>query len=290
MKKSALVLSLLLFLTLLFPARAEVQKSPFLDAALSALEKDNLFLLRYNELTGSHIDALFELGIPYLFGGTEEGGVFNKYPNYWKRLCWQDSEFFREGQVYVNGFDCVGFTRWVYHQCHLPAHPPLGDMILNYSDFKNNHIFTHREGQQMPPFEQMKDTLQVGDLFAMKHPYSTYRHIMMYIGTLRDFGFTPEETPELAPYLDYPLVAHCGTHPQYGERFQRFIDTHPEDFGNCLTTDGGVQVSILGVPLESAPYHIHVQNTDFAYFILSDGSWMTALDVFNLSSYCWFRM
>ena len=286
------VMILLLALLLLFctPAQAEIEKSPLLDAALSALEKDNIFLLRYNELTGSHVSALFDLGIPYLFGGTEAGGVFNKYPDYWKRVCFQDSEFFSEGKVYVNGFDCVGYTRWIYHQSGLPAHPALNDMILNYSDFKNNHLFTHREGQRMPAFETMKDVLQVGDLFAMKHPYSAYRHITMYIGTLRDFGFTAAEEPALAPYLDYPLVAHCGLHPLYGERFQNFIDSHPEDFGNCLTTDGGVQVSIIGVPLDETPFHIHVQNTDYHYFILHDGTWMTALDVFDLSSYCWFRM
>ncbi len=283
----------LLFVTLLsvalLPARAEIQKSPFLDAALPALEKDNLFLRRYNELTGSSVSALFDLGIPYFFGGTEAGGVFNKYPAYWKRICGQNSLFFKAGQVYVNGFDCVGFTRWVYHQCRIPPHPSLSDMILNYSEFRNNHVFTHREGQQMPPFDQLKDSLLVGDLFAVKHRDSEYRHIMMYIGTPRDFGLTADETPALAPYLDYPLVIHCGTHPQYGERFQRFIDTHPEDFGNCLTTDGGVQVSIIGVPLEAAPYSTHVQNTDFYYFELSDGSLLTALNVFDLTSYCWFR-
>ena len=141
----------------------------------------------------------------------------------------------------------------------------------------------------MPPFDQLKDSLMVGDLFAMKHPDSMYRHIMMYIGTPRDFGITETEAPDLQPYLDYPLEIHCGTSPLYGERFQQFIDSHPEDFGNCLTTDGGVQVSIIGVPLDKTPYHIHVQNTDFSYFILSDGTWMTALDVFNLSSYCWYR-
>ena len=291
MKKAALLLLMILLLQSVPFSRgkAELKKSPFLDAALSALEKDNFFLTRYNELTGSHIDPLFPLGIPYLFGGTEKGGVFNWYPDYSKRLCWQDSQFFKEGQVYVNGFDCIGFTRWVYHQCHLPEHDSLGNLILNYGEYNKNYVFTHREGQRMPPFDQLASFLQAGDLFAVKHPDSMYRHIMMYIGTLRDFGFTAEEDPDLAPYLDYALVAHCGTHPQYGERFQQFIDTHTEVYGNCLTTDGGVQVSIIGVPLEKTPCHIHVQNTDFDYFVLHDGSLLTALDVFNLSSYCWYR-
>lgn len=287
MKKACIIL--LCALLLLPAARAENLKNPFLDVSLSALEKGNPFLARYNELTGSHIQALFDLGIPYLFGGTEAGGVFNKYPAYWKRLCGQDSQFFKADQVYINGFDCVGFTRWVYHKCGIPPHPPLGDMILNYSEFKLNHLFTHREGQQMPAFDRMQDTLRPGDLFAVKHRDSTYRHIMMYLGTLRQFGYTAQEVPDLAEYLDYPLVIHCGPSPVYGERFQQFIDTHPEDFGNCLTTDGGVQVSILGVRPEDAPGHIHVQNTDYAYFTLDDGTWMTVINVFDLTSYCWFR-
>ena len=290
MKKRLSLFAAALMILFSFQARAELEKSILLDTALSALEKDNIFLLRYNELTGSHVEALFELGIPYLFGGVEKGGVFGRQPEYSKRLCWQDSQFFREGELYINGFDCAGFTQWVYRKSGLPPHDTLSSLILNYGDHGQNYVYSHRDGQQMDAFDRMKDKLQVGDLFITKHPYSVYRHIMMYIGTPRDFGFTAENEPCLAPYLDFPLVIHCGTHPQYGERFQRFIDEHPEEYGRCHTTDGGVQVSILGVPLDDTPYHTHVQNTDFHYFILNSGTWLTALDAFDLSSYCWYRI
>jgi hypothetical protein len=151
-------------------------------------------------------------------------------------------------------------------------------------------VYTHREGQQMPPFEELKDTLQIGDLFVFKKPETVYRHIMMYIGTLADYGFTAENEPELKDYLNYPLCAHCGNSPLYGDRFQRFIDDNPVEYGRCLTTDGGVQVSLIGIPPENVPYHVHVQQTDYDYFLLSDGTWLTVRNVFGLSSYCWFRM
>ena len=280
----------LLCLGSLCAASAEVERSPFLDHAFTALEKGNIFMERYNALTGAGVEAKFELGVPYLFGGTAAGGVFRQWPEYAKRECWQNSQFFVEGQIYVNGFDCAGFTRWIYSQCGLPEHDTLSNLSLHWGDYGENYLYSQRAGHQLPPYEELSATLRVGDLFIMKPLDATYRHVMMFIGTLRDYGFTAEEVPELAAYLDYPLVIHCGTHPQYGERFQRFIDSHPEKYGNCLTTDGGVQVSILGVPLEQAPCHAHVQNTDFAWFGLPDGSIMTALNVFGLSSYCWYRM
>lgn len=290
MKRICALALLLLCLGNLCSAQAEVERSPFLDYALAALEKGNIFIERYNSLTGAEVEALFELGIPYLFGGTEMGGVFNKWPNYAKRKCWQTSNFFVEGQVYINGFDCSGFTRWVYHRCKLPEHDTLANLALNWGEYGRNYVYSQRPGQELPPYEELSASLRVGDLFIMKHPGAAYRHVIMYIGTLRDYGFTAEEVPELAAYLDFPLVIHSSTHPQYGERFQQFIDSHPEEYGNCFTTDGGVQVSIIGVPMEKAPFHGHVQKTDFSWFELPDGSIMTALDVFGLSSYCWYRM
>jgi hypothetical protein len=124
----------------------------------------------------------------------------------------------------------------------------------------------------------------------MKLPDAAYRHVVMYIGTLRDYGFTAEEVPDLAAYLDYPLVIHCGTHPQYGERFQQLIDSHPEKYGNCLTTDGGVQVSIWGVPRDAAEYHETVQKNDFDYFKLPNGQVMTIYDLKNVSKWRWMRI
>ncbi len=289
MKKLCALVLLLLCLGGCFSARAEMERSPFLDHALSALEKDNIFILRYNDLTGANVEALFDLGIPYLFGGAQQYGVFGQWPRYSKRVAFQTSQFFVEGQLYVNGFDCVGFTRWVYRKCGLPEHDSLANLALKWGDHTGHYVFSQRAGQEMPPYEQLSASLRTGDLFVIKHEGAMYRHVALFIGTLRDFGFTGEEAPELTAYLDYPLVIHCGPHPQYGERFQQFIDSNPEEYGRCKTTDGGVQVSILGVKPDAAPSHAHVQNTDYAWFTLPDGSWLTVLDGYNLTSYCWYR-
>ena len=86
-------------------------------------------------------------------------------------------------------------------------------------------------------------------------------------------------------------MIHCGLSPVYGERIQQYMDARPEIYQGCNTTDGGVQVSILGVRSEDAPIHRHVQNTDYAYFLLDDGrTVLTVWDAFDVSSYCWFRM
>ena len=93
---------LLIFLALLLlavPAFAEedvqeiqyVQQSDLLDAAFSMLEKGNPFLDAYNEITGAGVEARFELGLPYFFGGKHDtsmkGGeplVFSREPLYVK--------------------------------------------------------------------------------------------------------------------------------------------------------------------------------------------------------------
>lgn len=289
---------LLLFLAfcLLFlprvQAKALVERSPMLDVAFSALEKDNLFLRRYNELTGANVEPLFELGVPYYFGGKANSLFLARYPEYSIGRPWENSNYFSMEQTYIYGLDCSGFTQWILRQCRMPAHDNLTNMILLWEyQADGHHLFNQRAGHEMPPYAELKDHLSVGDLFVVKHQNSQYRHIMMYIGTLRDYGITAEEEPALADYLDYPLVIHCGNSPVHGERFQRFIDEHPDAFGHCTTTDGGVQVSILGVPLEDAPCHAHVQQTDYDYFLMDQGHLvMTTLNVFDITSYCWFRM
>ena len=288
MKKPVLRFILLFsLLTLILPAAsAELRQSPYLDAAFSMLEKDNIFMRRYNELTGSQAEALFELGMPYMFGGHDANAIMARYPEYAKRKCWENTKFYRIDKVYIYGFDCSGYTRWICTQCGLPEHDLLSNMILRYYENGEHYLYTHKTG--LPPCDQLKDTLRVGDFLVTKH---AARHIMMYIGTLRDFGFTAEEVPELADYLDYPLVVHCGAHPDYGERFQRFIDEHPDYYGNCLTTDGGVNVSILDVPRDAAPCHARVQNTDYDYFPLDEGRCkLTIMGMADSSSYCWYRM
>jgi len=291
MKKALIfVISFLLLAScIVFPASAQVEKSPLLDAAFSLIEKDNIFLRRYNEITGSEVEAMFEHGVPYIFGGKGDDLFLSQYPNFSKRKCWETTKFYRKNSVYIYGLDCSGYTNWIRRQVGLTEHDSLSNMILKYEYERNgNHLFNHRKGHEMPPYNELKDHLIVGDFLVAKNGA---RHIMMYIGTLNDYGFTAEEVPELAEYLDYPLVIHCGPSPVYGKVYEQFIAENPELYGNCKTTNGGVEVSIIGVPLEKAPITEHVQIDDFYYFMIDDGNYpLTIWDLPSCTSFCWFRM
>ncbi|MBQ8555453.1 MAG: C40 family peptidase [Clostridia bacterium] len=296
MMKRMLALLLALLTLGMVPAMAEVQRSDLLDAALSMLEEGNVFLERYNEITGANIQARFELGLPYFFGGKHddmingEARVFAREPLYTKREIWEQTRFYDKNQYYLYGFDCSGFTQWVYSEVGYPEHPPLDEMINQWGKYQNkNHVYSHRKGKEMPSFDQLAANLQVGDLLVGKN---RARHVMMFIGTLRDFGFTEEELPELAPYLDYALVIHCGPNLMYGPRMQTFLDAHADDsyYDGVKTPDGGVAVSLIGVPFEDAPHQEHVDITDFAWFEMPDGYKLTIWDLPACTSFCWFRI
>ena len=272
-----------------------VKRDPLLDAAFSMLEAGNPFLVRYNELTGSGVEAVFELGAPYFFGGKHdyesygEPHMYLRLPDYAKRKCWETTHFYRKNAEYLYGFDCSGFTQWVYSELGWPEHPALDQMILNYGKYgKKNHIFTHRKGQEMPPWDELASHLVPGDLLVGK--LHGARHVMMFCGTLRDFGYTAEEVPELAPYLDYALVIHCGPNFAYTTRIQARLDAQTDPYyDGVLTTDGGVAVSIIGVPFADAPHQEHFGVTDFAWFDLPDGTPLTIWDLPSCTSFCWFR-
>lgn len=269
-------------------SQALVEKNPMLDKALSMLEEGNVFLERYNELTGSDVQALFPLGVPYFFGGQSYDKMMARYPEYGQAKSLETTHFYRAGKSYVLGFDCSGYADWICLANGLEEIPPLSNAITHYGKYRNNYVFTSNSHvyNPMPDWSEVAQHLQVGDFYILHHGS---RHILMFIGTLRDYGFTAEEVPELANYLDYPLVAHCGVSPVYGERFEKFIAEN-EWYSKCNTTNGGVQISILGVPLEEAPYHERVQITDFAYYKLPDNDQvMTIFDLEIVQSYCWFR-
>ena len=278
------ILGLVLCLLPLCAARADLTRSIY-------MEKDNIFQRRYNELTGAEVTSLFDTGMPYFFGGKPTNLLMSRYPEFAKRDCWESTAYYEAKKIYVYGLDCTGFLTWVRKQCKLPKLNSLGE-ILNQRQFRKNDLYSGGwnwkfEEQPLPPYEELEGILQVGDLLITR---STYRHVMIYIGTLSDYGFTAEEVPELADYLHYPLVIHCGSHPQYGERIQQYIDTHQDHCWNCLTTDGGVCVSILYVPAEAAPFHERVQATDFDWFLIDDGRYaLTIRPTDNLKAFVWYR-
>ena len=273
------------------PARAELTRSPLLDAAFQMLEKDNIFQRRYNELTGADVTSLFETGLPYFFGGRPTKLLMSRYPEFAKRDCWENTDYYQAKKVYVYGLDCMGLMTWIWKECKLAKLPSMGS-ILNDRNQRRYDLYCGGwnwkfEEKPLPDPATLYQSLQLGDLLVIRNKY---RHVMMYIGTLRDYGFTAEEVPDLADFLDYPLVIHCTSHPRYGQVIQNYIDSHQDHCWNCLTTDGGVAVSILYVPLEAAPYHEHVQVTDFDYFLIDNGSYqLTIHPTDNPRAFCWHR-
>lgn len=286
----ALFLVLLSLMGTALSATAEettgVQRSTLLDAAFSLLEKDNIFLKRYNDMTGANVEPVFENGSPYFFGGKDAKMVFKNVPDYATRKCWETTRFYRKDQRYLFGFDCSGFTNWLFKQNGWTEHESLSKLVNEWGKYGKHHVFSHREGKQPPAYGELKPYLQVGDLLITKH---RSRHVMMYIGTLSDYGYTAEQVPELAEYLEYPLVVHCGPHLDAGDRFQQVIDADPEKYGRCKTTDGCVNVSIIGVPLDAAPNSATVQVNDFYWFELENGYKLTIWDYDNASTFVWYR-
>ena len=272
-----------------------VKQDPLLDAAFSMLEAGNPILEAYNEITGAGVEPIFEYGLPYFFGGTYdymingEQHLFARLPEYSKRSCWEQTKFYDKNKVYLYGLDCSGYTRWIYNEVGWPRHDKLSAMINQYAKYeKKNHVYSHRKGMEMPPYEELAATLQLGDLLVAKEGA---RHVMMFIGTLRDYVFTAETAPELQDYLDYTLVIHSGPNPDYGARMQKFLDEHADDpyYNGVNIPDGGVNVSIIGVPTVDAPHQVEDSNNLFYYFDLN-GYKITIWDLEAATSFCWFRI
>ena len=153
-----------------------VKQDPLLDAAFSMLEPGNPFLEKYNEITGAGIEPYFEYGLPYFFGGTHglrangELHLFGRAPGYTKRDCWEQTTFYDKGAFYLYGLDCKGYTRWICKQVGWPEHDELQNMILNLPAYgKKNHVYnSHVPGKEMPPYEELAETLLLGDMLVAK--------------------------------------------------------------------------------------------------------------------------
>ena len=284
MRKLALWLCLLTLAAGSASAGEAVAPDPWLDAAFSLLEEGNPFLERYRALSGSETEALFPLGMPYFYGGVSDTPVFAKYPEYTVRRAWQNAGWFVKGTEYVCGFDCAGYTQWVCKTVTGSPHGKLSSLMDAHGD---RHIFCSEEEKDMPPWAELSAQLRWGDLFIIRRGGW---HVKLYAGTLRLWGFTEEDSPELAPWLDHPLVIHCGYHPAFGERFQELIDHGPRKFFHCSTTNGGVAVSLLGPPPEAAPHYTRRQEGEAWYFELEDGTLMTVMSLRQVSRWCWVRL
>ena len=284
-------------------AHAEVERNVLLDNAFKMLDEGNIFIERYNRITGAEVKVILPSGVPYFFGGKDYSRILKNLPRFGKGVCLETTTYYRTGKTYPYGLDCQGYISAVRSESGMIGLSPLNPMYQPiYTDkttgkqykWEQYYIWwKYAQGATRPNYllpddlSTIKDTAQVGDLMII---HARGNHVLMYIGTLRDYGFTEAEIPALKDYMDYPLMIHCGISPVYGERIRQIMDADPAYYKGMETTNGGVQVSIWGVPREAAEYHETVQKNDFAYFKLPNGQVMTIYDLTNVSKWRWIRL
>ena len=211
-----------------------VQSSPVFDYSLSMLEADSPFIARYNETTESLLEASLPLGVPYYYaGGSEDKFLRRFFPD-------TNTAYYQPDHMYLCGLDCVGMTRLVYEKCGLERHPSISDLLFR-------GVGHHALKSNDPGRWHM--LLQPGELIAVKH--GTF-HIMIYLGTLRQFGWTEKSAGEAAPLLDAPLVIHCGGNPFCYDRYEEYI--REKGYRNTMPPDGGVTVSVIQKTAGNAPH------------------------------------
>ncbi len=215
-----------------------VRAHPVLASAFEMLEEGNFFLQRYNELTGSKVAARFPSGAPYLPGGESDRYILKQRP------ASRSDGFFEEGKLYLGGFDKIGFTRFVYKRSGL-RHDRF---IRGLLDADTRGVY-RMDLKNLPP-DKWREVLPVGALLA--HREGPWYHVMIYIGTLQNYGFIEEELPAaLRPCLQYPLFIRCDESPAAARRNEKVIEALARDWP-IYNTNGGVHVCIAGVPAEAA--------------------------------------
>ncbi|MBR5959645.1 MAG: C40 family peptidase [Clostridia bacterium] len=277
----AMVFALLCFGAAAEEKPAEIQSYAILNNAFTVLEEGNPFVERYNRITGENVKARMSHGAPY-FWGAQEDHLFAKEPEYVVVPAWQNSpSYYKAGTLYMYGFDCVGFVKWAWKETYGEEMPKRAWLFKD-----TEHQIRNTEMGEGPLWDGCLDTIVPGDLLLLEHGG---HHIAIYVGTLRMYGYTAEEVPELADQLDVPLVIHCTTNAQISDRFADLI-AHGLPKYHCATvTDGGVCISLLVNGFDNVPGLVHQQNQDTRYYTLPDGTWLTVLDCSNLEGYCWYR-
>ncbi len=261
-----------------------VRWDPALDAALQMLEEGNPFLERYNLITGSWLTPYLPAGICYFIGGRDMNTILRNMPTeYVLWYAWQDSVYYRDGVMYFYGLDCVGFIRKVWTDILNPGFVSASDLLWNC---EWRHLLGGL-GHEPQDWEAWAEQLAPGDVLVTQSRHGF--HMMMFLGTLRSFGYTAEEIPQLAAYLDYPLVIHCGVNAAYADRFYALKQTGPWRYSLATVPDGGVTVSLLGADWDGAPCRVHQQLQDTAWYPLPDGTWLTVINWSQVNRWCWCR-
>ena len=262
-------------------AAGQADRDPWLDAAFTLLEEGNPFVLRYNLLSGAEVRARMPFGVPYLWGGRAANHLFAKEPDYVVEPAWSSSpDYYIAGRKYLYGFDCVGFVRFVWSRVRPDEWPGCDAMLAD----RTRHILG--AGDKRPDWPQVAAMLKPGDLLVLRHPGN---HVAIFIGTLRGFGYTEEDVPALAAWLDYPLVIHSACNAAVADRFAWLLKNGLPKYRAATPPDGGVCVSLLGAETDDAPGHVFQQNQHTWYFTLPDGTWLTVLHWRHVADFCFWR-
>ena len=257
--------------------------NPILDQAFAMLEAGNPFLQRYRKLTGSGVKTLFSAGVPYFWGGQDEEAILERYPEYTTRKAWSTAlKFYEKGTAYVLGLDCVGFVKGVFENAGCPLKEDINDLNDRAHCRAGQHLYCSERNPIPEDWKELARSLRPGDLLAIHHPG---RHVMLFMGTLRDYGYTEEQLPALAEYLDYPLMVHSGENPCAYWRFEALLArTEDSRLEKAEGTVGGASVCILGVPREKAETVIHTNDRD-AYAFDVEGACVTIMSFHNVKDY-----
>ena len=245
--------------------------SELLDIALSALPENHWMLKLYQEASGSLTGAQWpETGVPYYFGGHSEEKVLHRF------FPLQESRYYKSSKLYLCGFDCGSFLHWVEEKTENLPHEDLSEILKKRA---GSFPLTGMD------LKEWNHALLPGDLLIFNH--GTY-HIGLVLGTLRMYGVSEQSAPELADWLDVPVMIHCGEDPFCYDRFRAYIegqnwrmDTSPPD--------GGVTVSMLVPSLQDAP---HVREApwgkEYGYFEIMSQQ-MTVFPLDDCTELAWTR-
>ena len=256
---------------------------PILNAAFSLLEEGNPFQTRYNLITGENVTSRLTYGVPFFWGGRAENHLFAREPEYVVEPAWTSSEiYYKAGVRYLYGFDCYGLIAWIWAKTQPARLPSTGELIL-----QQDIQFPGPSSTAGARYVDPEYGLRIGDLLVMNHPG---RHIAMYVGTLRMYGYTEEEVPELADELDTPLVIHCAVNASIADRFAYLLKNGRPVYRVATVTDGGACVSLLCDSAKSAPMHVFQQKQDTYYYLLPDQTWLTVLSLGDAEYTCWVRL